>query len=92
MRRTEENSPVNFFILVSLLLIEVRENFQERDGREVEIIKLQIFRIQNMLLPGHQEKRNTADRETSFGVWPPAGVERKPNIGYSALNTIKSNT
>ena len=45
-------SPINYFILVSLLLIGVRENFQERDGREVEIIKLQTFRIQNMLLPG----------------------------------------
>ena len=72
-------SPINYFILVSLLLIGMRENFQERDGREVEIIKLQTFRIQNMLLPGPQEKRYTADRETGFGVWPPAGVGYKPN-------------
>ena len=42
-----------FLILVPLLPIGVRENFQERDGREVETIKLQIFIIQNMLLPGH---------------------------------------
>ena len=40
-------SPINYFILVSLLLIGMRENFQERDGREVEIIKLQAPVVQS---------------------------------------------